>query len=324
MKFHGIDMRGKFLVQEVASLPAWTSADKRRIVYVTDQDKIYNGGDSGWISLTGENIDTSFTNEGTLSKSNIYLIDTTSSTLSGYLDTSVADGDTITIVDEAGKFSTNNMTVMTVGTSGPSNEINGSTDNYICSTNYGIYKFIYSETYGWIVDVGGATSSSGGVSYIELKPEDMTYDDTSGAITSDDLWGVIPCINFNQDIDGAVWMTCKAPDNFDYEKDLKIKMIYNLGTETTGNVYLEGKSYVVENGGNTNETSEKTSGNETITASSSNKGYLNELELPNFTISASDMSDPLYFSFYILRDADNVLDTYDGTLQVVSFIIYQD
>lgn len=51
MKMHGIDMVGKFLFQEVATKPVWTAADKRRGIYVTDENKYYFGGNSTWQAL---------------------------------------------------------------------------------------------------------------------------------------------------------------------------------------------------------------------------------------------------------------------------------
>lgn len=48
MKFHGIDMRGKFFVQRVPIKPEFTSADKGRLIYVIDEDEFYYGGDVEW------------------------------------------------------------------------------------------------------------------------------------------------------------------------------------------------------------------------------------------------------------------------------------
>ena len=48
MKFHGIDMRGKFHVQRVSTLPVFESTDKGRIIYVEDEDEFYFGGTTEW------------------------------------------------------------------------------------------------------------------------------------------------------------------------------------------------------------------------------------------------------------------------------------
>ena len=48
MKFHGIEMRGKFVHQKVATLPVWQASDEGRMIYVEDVDQIYYGTATGW------------------------------------------------------------------------------------------------------------------------------------------------------------------------------------------------------------------------------------------------------------------------------------
>lgn len=50
MKFHEIEMGGKFWVEEVGSLPVWTSSDEKRILYYNGS--YYVGGSSSWGKLT--------------------------------------------------------------------------------------------------------------------------------------------------------------------------------------------------------------------------------------------------------------------------------
>lgn len=47
MKFHGIDMQGRFLVEEAAD-PTWVGADDRRMVRNTDNGRILFGTSTGW------------------------------------------------------------------------------------------------------------------------------------------------------------------------------------------------------------------------------------------------------------------------------------
>jgi hypothetical protein len=47
MRFYGIDAVGKFHVQEVATLPVHTSTDKRRLIYVADEQEFYFGTETG-------------------------------------------------------------------------------------------------------------------------------------------------------------------------------------------------------------------------------------------------------------------------------------
>lgn len=50
MRFHEIEMVGKFWVQEVTSLPTWTAADEKRVLYYNDT--CYVGGSTGWEQIT--------------------------------------------------------------------------------------------------------------------------------------------------------------------------------------------------------------------------------------------------------------------------------
>lgn len=60
MEFHGVDMTGQIHVEELSTLASWTSSDKRRIVYVTDEDCYYIGGNTEWIKLPSPAEDVSF------------------------------------------------------------------------------------------------------------------------------------------------------------------------------------------------------------------------------------------------------------------------
>lgn len=52
MEAHGIDLKGKLYLELVASLPTWTSADERRIVYNAMDKKIYYASNSAWVDIT--------------------------------------------------------------------------------------------------------------------------------------------------------------------------------------------------------------------------------------------------------------------------------
>lgn len=48
MDYHGIDMKGAFFAESLTTLPTWTSADERRLVYIEDVESFYFGTDSAW------------------------------------------------------------------------------------------------------------------------------------------------------------------------------------------------------------------------------------------------------------------------------------
>lgn len=52
MRFHEIEMVGKFWAQEVTSLPTWSAADEKRVLYNSTNGYLYVGGSAGWEMVT--------------------------------------------------------------------------------------------------------------------------------------------------------------------------------------------------------------------------------------------------------------------------------
>jgi hypothetical protein len=48
MRSHGIEMVGKFIMHPVPTLPAWTSNDVARLIFVEDENMPYYGGTVAW------------------------------------------------------------------------------------------------------------------------------------------------------------------------------------------------------------------------------------------------------------------------------------
>jgi len=81
----------------------------------------------------------------TMTASNGYFVDTSSSAKTMTLPASVTLGDTIQINDLAGTFATNNLTVARNG-----QNIQGVANNLVVSTNQSSFDLVYSNsTYGW-------------------------------------------------------------------------------------------------------------------------------------------------------------------------------
>lgn len=51
MKFHEIDVIGRFWMSAIPTLTVWTIEDKHRLVYVEDEDNVYYGGTTEWIEM---------------------------------------------------------------------------------------------------------------------------------------------------------------------------------------------------------------------------------------------------------------------------------
>jgi hypothetical protein len=51
MKNYGIEMEGKFYLEQLASVPGWNADDESRIVYDQTSDKLYFGSGSEWVEL---------------------------------------------------------------------------------------------------------------------------------------------------------------------------------------------------------------------------------------------------------------------------------
>jgi len=56
MKYHEIEMAGKFLIQKVSSNPAWTAADTGRLIYNTTVNKAYLGTNVAWVEYAIGNL----------------------------------------------------------------------------------------------------------------------------------------------------------------------------------------------------------------------------------------------------------------------------
>lgn len=129
------------------------------------------------------------TSSGALSVNTLYHVDSTSGTITADLPTSgVSDGDTIELLDVAGMFSTNNITIPGSGSFGTAVIANGGTKTL--STNYGYYRIIYNNaSTSWVFeDLSAAVSST--MATVEVTTTaTLTYNTinrvhtTSGAFT---------------------------------------------------------------------------------------------------------------------------------------------
>jgi len=51
MKFHGVEMKGDFIVEKLPTTPTWSSDDEGRLIYVNDENILKQGTDSAWVDV---------------------------------------------------------------------------------------------------------------------------------------------------------------------------------------------------------------------------------------------------------------------------------
>jgi len=188
MKFHGIQMTGKFIIQKVTSLPTWTTADEGRIIYDTTERKMYVGSDQSWAEAGGGGgyglPITNFVDNGQLEAGKMYMIDTSSGSLDANLEASPNLGDTITVVDVSGTFDMYPLTVYG----------NGQTIHHDAALEADIKDviliFVWTGT-SWKLDVGGIVLGGSSSGTIAEYSEDFTasagmtaFVDTRGGVVT--------------------------------------------------------------------------------------------------------------------------------------------
>lgn len=158
MKFHGIQLTGKFIIQKLSSLPAWTAEDEGRLVYNMSDRKLYLGDDVSWkeAGSGGYGIPvTNFVDNDILEDGKMYLIDTSTGPLTGNLPTSPVAGDCITVVDIASRFHMYNFNINGV------TKLVHEDPTLVCDVKDLVLVLIYSGT-KWKIDIGGIVYGGGG------------------------------------------------------------------------------------------------------------------------------------------------------------------
>jgi len=175
MKFHGIRMEGKFIIERLVTLPTWAASDEGRMIYDTTEKKLFIGNDTGWMEAGGGGgyglPVTNFVDNDVLESGKMYFIDTSSGSLTGNLDPSPSVGDTITVVDIGSSFGMYSLTI-----NGNTNDIHTDTALEV-DVKDTVLIFVYTGV-SWKLDVGGivggGSSGSSGVTEITEYDSDFT------------------------------------------------------------------------------------------------------------------------------------------------------
>jgi hypothetical protein len=153
MKSYGIEMQGEFVIQKVATLPAWGASDEGRIIYVEDEDKLYYANNTEWSVSGGGGLAWELISTDTNAESGKgYLINATSGDKTLTLPASPSSGDTVGVCDSYKKATTNTITVAR-----NSENIAGIADDLTIDIDGAGFTLVYVDaTRGWDVvdDVG--------------------------------------------------------------------------------------------------------------------------------------------------------------------------
>ena len=177
---YGLEMKGAFVLEKVASLPTWASDDEGRLVYNETDKELYMGTNTQWEMKESDGYgatDDSFSDNDPLVAGTCYFIDTTIDSLTGILPSSPTIGQVVTIVDDGGIFKSHPFHI-----NGNGKDV-GDGSTLTLDVNYGICKLIFNGT-KWITDmggnpssIGGGNASTGGVGTVIHVTADYTADD---------------------------------------------------------------------------------------------------------------------------------------------------
>ncbi len=167
--------------------------------------------------------------------------------------------------------------------------------------------------------------SGGGINTFYLNPSEFNYDDTDLGVDGGVAFGMVDTADFDNAEDGSIWVSFSFPDNWSTTSDIKFDAEYTLnGTDNTKNVRLVVKGWAIDTGETPSVSSPDLNQVVNITSSSSNTGKNYLFEMPSTVIpNASITSNTTKIIIKFTREASNALDTYGGTLQLMSIRAYQ-
>lgn len=141
MDYHGIDMKGKLLLERLSAIPGYASADEGRIIYLTTDGNVYVANDSEYtlLSSLSSSVETS---SFTASAGDIVIAEGGNTVT---LPSGPSAGDTIFIIP-GNDWTSSNLTVDRNG-----EDINNSANNLTCDINTLVALSYKSAAWGWAV-----------------------------------------------------------------------------------------------------------------------------------------------------------------------------
>ena len=157
---------------------------------------------------------------------------------------------------------------------------------------------------------------------IEIKVNEMEIDNTDHECEYGSAFGMVKTMDFPKSDDGAVWFSCDIPNGFDQDSTSHINfdIIFNdSGIGPVYNIILNTKIWVVGDNEYPNILNPDHNTDNSVPTSSSGTKRRETL-----TVSIDKFQDNDTIIFKLKRSSTNVLDTYNGTFQLISVIVYQD
>lgn len=181
----------------------------------------------------------------------------------------------------------------------------------------------YLRTDGSNVYWDSVSGSGGGSPYIDKRPNEMYFDDTTDGASRENAYGIFPTIDFAYDIDGAIWMSFELPPHFNSAANINLRLVYNLSGDDSDSDVIWQTEYWTVSSGQTPSTSNPNSTIQDTIGSGTTQGVKRKTELTNGVISSADLTDQDTVALRMTRLGSDGSDTYTGTFQLISVEAYQ-
>ena len=167
--------------------------------------------------------------------------------------------------------------------------------------------------------------SGAGLTSLEIRPTDMDLSEDETGTDTGIIFDIIDTVDFSPLEVGSIFTSFKLPDGWDTDKNINIKAVFSMNGDDSGkNVRIETRAYITHPGGTSQESSPDSMGTDLIAASSSNIGKISSQVLTNGAISSAHLTNADdIVTLKITRNSTHADDTYSGTFQLVSLIVYQ-
>lgn len=170
------------------------------------------------------------------------------------------------------------------------------------------------------ISVGDLNVGSG-IGVMDVRPDDVSLDDTNTGNSRGDVFGMFETIDFPNTATGSIWYSYKFPDSWNTSEDINLEIAYALsGNDPSKVVTVKIDAWLVETGDQPDPAAADYSGSDNISTDSTNIGKYSEATLNNGSItSASIPSGTKSVVIKLTRDVGS--DTYTGTLQLIGIRI---